>query len=47
MYWIGRLWLKTARGLMHEDPIVFAMRDRVSLASVAMMGIVVLMAMFV
>jgi len=30
MYWVGRIWIKTARGLMHEDPIVFAMRDRVS-----------------
>lgn len=31
MYWIGRIWLKTGRGEMHEDPIIFALRDRVSL----------------
>lgn len=46
MYWIGRIWLITSRGKMHEDPIVFAMRDRISLVSVATMGLVVLMAMF-
>lgn len=27
LYWIARLWIKTARGEMHDDPIVFAMRD--------------------
>ncbi len=31
MFWVGRLWLKTHRGEMHEDPIVFAMKDKVSL----------------
>jgi len=28
MYWLSRLWIKTARGVMHDDPIVFALRDR-------------------
>lgn len=28
--WICRLWLKTHRGEMHDDPIVFAARDYVS-----------------
>ena len=27
MYWFARLWIKTARGEMHDDPIVFALRD--------------------
>ena len=27
IYWFGRLWIKTARGEMHDDPIVFALRD--------------------
>lgn len=26
-YWISRLWIKTARGEMHDDPIVFALKD--------------------
>ncbi|MDQ8187860.1 UbiA family prenyltransferase, partial [Pelagicoccus sp. SDUM812002] len=29
-YWIGRIWLKTVRGEMNEDPIVFAIKDRIS-----------------
>lgn len=28
LYWVGRLWIKTARGEMHDDPIVFTLRDR-------------------
>jgi 4-hydroxybenzoate polyprenyltransferase/phosphoserine phosphatase len=27
MYWLGRLWIKTARGEMDDDPIVFTLRD--------------------
>jgi 4-hydroxybenzoate polyprenyltransferase len=27
IYWIARLWIKTARGEMHDDPIVFAIKD--------------------
>jgi 4-hydroxybenzoate polyprenyltransferase len=28
IYWMARLWIKTARGEMHDDPIVFTLRDR-------------------
>lgn len=31
LYWIGRLWFKTHRGEMHDDPVVFALSDRISL----------------
>lgn len=27
IYWFARLWIKTSRGEMHDDPIVFALRD--------------------
>ena len=27
LYWLGRLWIKTARGEMHDDPIVFTLID--------------------
>jgi len=27
LYWISRIWLKTCRGEMHEDPVVFAAKD--------------------
>jgi 4-hydroxybenzoate polyprenyltransferase len=30
MYWIGRIWLIAGRGELHQDPVVFATRDRVS-----------------
>ncbi len=40
MYWIGRLWIKTARGEMHDDPLVFALRDYGS--RVAIIAIIVL-----
>lgn len=28
--WIGRIWLLANRGEMHDDPVVFALRDRIS-----------------
>jgi len=30
LYWISRVWLIAHRGEMHEDPIVFALRDKAS-----------------
>jgi 4-hydroxybenzoate polyprenyltransferase len=30
LYWITRLWFLTYRGHMHDDPILFAIKDRVS-----------------
>ncbi len=30
LYWISRVWLIAHRGQMHGDPIVFALKDRVS-----------------
>lgn len=30
IYWLTRLWIKAGRGEMHDDPVVFAMRDRPS-----------------
>jgi len=33
LFWITRMWLLTNRGLMHEDPVVFALTDRASLIS--------------
>jgi 4-hydroxybenzoate polyprenyltransferase len=40
LYWISRTWIIAHRGLMHDDPIVFAARDRVSLAVVVLVGLV-------
>jgi len=37
LYWISRLWLKAERGEMHDDPIVFSVRDRGSRFVIAAM----------
>jgi 4-hydroxybenzoate polyprenyltransferase/phosphoserine phosphatase len=30
LFWITRVWMLTHRGLMNDDPVVFAIRDRIS-----------------
>jgi 4-hydroxybenzoate polyprenyltransferase len=32
LYWHSRLWLLAGRGALHDDPVVFALRDHVSRA---------------
>ncbi|HUN86338.1 MAG TPA: UbiA family prenyltransferase [Terracidiphilus sp.] len=32
LYWLNRVWLLASRGQLDDDPVVFAVRDRVSLA---------------
>ncbi|WP_311222581.1 MULTISPECIES: UbiA family prenyltransferase [unclassified Acidovorax] len=32
-FWVSRMWLCAARGEMHDDPLVFAFKDRVSLVA--------------
>ena len=31
-YWLARAWLIASRGMMDDDPVLFALRDRMSLA---------------
>lgn len=31
LYWISRIWMQTHRGNMHDDPLVYALKDRISL----------------
>ena len=31
LYWISRIWMQTHRGQMHDDPLVYALKDRISL----------------
>ncbi len=33
MYWITRIWFLAARAEMHDDPVLFAVRDKISLFS--------------
>ena len=44
LYWISRLWLIAHRGEMHEDPIVFAIKDRASYVLAAVLALVMLLA---
>ena len=32
LFWVSWVWLKSSRGEMHDDPIVFAAKDRTSLS---------------
>jgi 4-hydroxybenzoate polyprenyltransferase/phosphoserine phosphatase len=32
VYWISWMWLQSHRGEMHDDPVVFAVKDKISLA---------------
>jgi 4-hydroxybenzoate polyprenyltransferase len=43
LFWISRVWMLTARGQMHDDPVVFALRDRVSLITFGALGVIVLL----
>jgi hypothetical protein len=31
LYWLNRVWLLASRGELNEDPVIFAIRDWVSL----------------
>lgn len=44
LYWTGRVWLKTSRGEMHEDPIVFAIKDRLSWILAGICGLTIWLA---
>ncbi len=39
LYWMNRVWLRTSRGRMHDDPVVFALTDRPSLLVFALGGV--------
>ncbi len=43
LYWVSRVWLLAHRGLVNEDPLVFALRDKVSYA-VGLVAALVLLA---
>jgi 4-hydroxybenzoate polyprenyltransferase/phosphoserine phosphatase len=40
LFWIGRVWMLAHRGQMTEDPLLFAVRDRVSLLVGFLFGLV-------
>lgn len=44
LFWVSWIWMKAHRGLMHDDPVLFALRDRVSLASGVAIAVIVFFA---
>jgi 4-hydroxybenzoate polyprenyltransferase len=44
IYWLNRVWLLASRGELDDDPVVFAMRDGMSLAVGAAVAVVALLA---
>lgn len=38
LYWIARTWMVAHRGWMHDDPVVFAIKDRNSLLAAVIFG---------
>ncbi|MNF10050.1 hypothetical protein D3C80_2108750 [compost metagenome] len=40
LFWVTRVWILTQRGRMHDDPVVFAIRDRVSQMVGVLFGLV-------
>lgn len=46
LYWISRVWVLTARGQMDDDPVKFALTDRVSLLCGAVVAVIAAIARF-
>lgn len=44
LYWVSRIWMLAARGRMHDDPVIFALRDGASYAAAALGALVVIAA---
>jgi 4-hydroxybenzoate polyprenyltransferase len=44
LYWVSYLWLVAHRGQMHDDPLVFALSDRVSRIIIGLMTAVAIVA---
>jgi 4-hydroxybenzoate polyprenyltransferase len=44
LYWITRVWFHARRRSLTEDPILFAMKDRVSIMTVVVIGLILLLA---
>jgi len=45
IYWVSRTWLVAWRGTMHDDPIVFAMRDIPSYVVIGLTAVILYVAM--
>jgi 4-hydroxybenzoate polyprenyltransferase len=44
LFWVSWVWMKAHRGEMHDDPIVFALKDKASLAVAQLVALCFLLA---
>jgi 4-hydroxybenzoate polyprenyltransferase len=42
LFWVSWMWMQAHRGRMHDDPLIFAMKDKASLLAGAAFGAVLL-----
>ncbi len=45
MYWVSYLWIMVNRGRIHDDPVIFALSDRVSFWTIVAMGVIAVLAL--
>jgi 4-hydroxybenzoate polyprenyltransferase len=46
LYWVSRVWILTGRGQMQDDPVKFALKDRMSLMCGVIIGALAVLARF-
>lgn len=46
LYWISRIWIITGRGQMQDDPVKYALKDRVSFICALAIGLIAALARF-
>jgi hypothetical protein len=44
IYWLLRVWLLASRGQLDEDPVIFAVTDRISLLTGAAVAVIAALA---
>jgi len=44
LYWVSRMWLMARRGEVHDDPVIFALRDKLSYAVGAAVALLIMLA---
>lgn len=47
IYWLARIWIKTSRAEMHDDPLIYAIRDKGCLITTIFMVLSAILAHFV
>ena len=44
IFWINWIWIKAHRGEVHDDPVMFAIQDKISLLVISLIFIVFMLA---